>query len=140
IDDARELTQETFVRVYRSIARWEPRAPFKSWMFRIALNLCRDHVKSRRHREKRRTCSLDAVGPVDWPDPRGDTLDDVAAAEALRRLEALVAGLPPNVREPLILHVLEGQSVDETAAILGLSRRAVETRVYRARQRLREKW
>ena len=59
-EDARDLLQETFVRVYFKRDQFHPNAKFSTWLYRIALNLCRDHVRSRRGREKRQTESLTA--------------------------------------------------------------------------------
>lgn len=137
LEDARELTQEVFVRVFRSIGRWEPRAPFRSWLFRIALNLCRDHARSRRTKERR------ATGPLEWVDAgalvSGDD-DVVEVREEMGRLMGLIGELPAKLREPLVLNVLEGHSAEEAAAVLEISVRAVETRVYRARRMLRGLW
>lgn len=142
IEDARELTQETFVRVYRSIDRWEPRAPFHAWLFRIALNLARDHAKSRSQRNRSLTQSFEDQSSVsgEWAPVDTGAAERLMNQDDLVILKKLIQELPPKLREPLILHTLEGYSAQETAAILSLPVRSVESRVYRARQRLRALW
>ena len=75
LEDARELTQEVFVRVFRSIGGWEPRAPFRAWLFRIALNLCRDHARSRRVKERNMTGSLEWVEASRLVSGEGDVVE-----------------------------------------------------------------
>ncbi len=139
-EDACELTQETFVRVYRSIGTWEPRAPFQAWVFRVALNLCRDHAKSRRVKQRKQTVPLEHAVESSSPPEASDTMGQLMNQDDLVQLKAMIGELPAKLREPLVLVALEGFSSEEAAAILSLSHRAVESRVYRARRRLRERW
>lgn len=140
VEDALELTQEVFVRVHRSIGKWEPRAPFQAWLFRIALNLCRDHAKSRAVKQRRRTITLDEGLEPSSPLTTPDVMDQLMNQDDLAQLDAMIRELPEKLREPLILVALEGFSSEEAASVLKLSVRAVESRVYRARVRLRERW
>jgi RNA polymerase sigma-70 factor (ECF subfamily) len=73
---------------------------------------------------------------VDVPDPAPAAPDAMSDREELERLWAAIAELPPNLKEPLILRTIEGLSQAETAEVLGISEKAVETRLYRARARL----
>ncbi len=138
--DAEELTQETFVRAYFRIQSFTPRAKFVTWLFTIAINLCRDHVRSRHYREAGRTVSLvqDVGKPVDLPS--GAAAPDEAAGnqERLRAVDAAIDVLPHNLKIALLLTAIEGLSHLEAAGRLGVTVKTVETRVYRARKRLEQ--
>ena len=139
--DARELTAEVFVRAYFRIARFQPTAKFVTWLYQIALNLCRDHAKSRAYRETLQTVSADAPAEEDdaprplWAGGR-DPGHQTERREELSALEGAIAELPPDLKAPLILTALEGHSQAEAAALLGLSAKAVDMKVYRARKLL----
>jgi len=131
-----DLAQETFVRLYQSRARYEPGAPFSAYLFRIAANLARNHA---RWRKRHPTVSMEdenlevkalhetAAGP------------DVIAGDrdALHRVERAIAALPHDLREAILLFTYEEMSQGEIAQALACSVKAVETRIYRARQMLK---
>jgi RNA polymerase sigma-70 factor (ECF subfamily) len=139
--EAGDLAEEAFVRVYEHRARFDPRHRFSTWLFTIATNLTRDLQRSRaRHPQ----VSLDKpAGETDHdfnellPDSApipGQTLEAEERATAVRRA---IAALPEDLRVPLVLSEYEEKSHAEIAEILDCSPKAVEMRVYRARQRLR---
>lgn len=130
--DACDLAQETFVRVFRHADRFDPRRTFSTWMFQIALNLWRDHA---RRRGRRPTAPLAEV-----PETAGDTTpqSNTEANEAATAVREAVADLPLSLREVVILAEFEHRSQAEVAEIIGASPKAVETRLYRARAKLRE--
>lgn len=134
-EDARELLQEAFVAAHGALRRYDPARPMQAWLTTIALNKARDW---RRRETVRRL--LRAVLPVTAAADVADSAAPVDVAVADREQLALVrvriAALPANLREVLVLRTLEGLSQAETAAILGVSEKAVETRLYRARQQL----
>jgi RNA polymerase sigma-70 factor (ECF subfamily) len=137
--DAAELTQETFVRAYFHINSFKPRARFSTWLYAIAGNLCRDHLGSRAHRNASRTYSLSA----DRDDKPVDVIAGVPTPEEaaeqnehLSAVEAAIAELPYELKSALVLTAIEGNSHMEAAEKLGITPKAVETRVYRARKRL----
>ena len=141
-DDAADLAQETFARVYQNRDRFDPRRKFSTWLYAIATNLVRDRY---RWRTRHPQVSLNAEnGQTDAS--LKDTLRAVdlapdGALEARERADAVrqaVAALPLELRQPLVLAVYEGRSQAEIGKILDCSAKAVETRLYRARQRLRE--
>ena len=142
--DAAELTEETFFRVYQKAASFRPKAKVSTWMFSIAGNLCRDFI--RRNRKRRGDCSLDAGVPGTDTPGRGSTFasDAPNPEEAARSNEALesindaIHRLPHKLKSPFVFCVLEGQSYDDCAAVMGKNRKTVETRIYRARKLLRE--
>jgi RNA polymerase sigma factor (sigma-70 family) len=140
--DALELTQETFVRAYFNIGKFRPSAKFVTWLYRIAMNLCRDRSRRRAYRHSLRTISIDAdefeeqtqLSAVErGPDRR--TQD----REKVRAVEKAISELPQDLMNTLILTALEGRTHVEAAELLGISPKTVEARVYRARRILLQK-
>lgn len=141
--DAQDLVQETFVRVFRKAASFKPRATVKTWIYTIALNLCRDRAR-RASRIKwlpflnSDKATPNTVGLQDTtPDHGPDPAQDAANHEFEKAVQEAVAALPDTLREPFVLCVLECQSQEQAAGILGVTAKAVEVKVYRARQRIR---
>ena len=140
--DATELTQETFVRAYFNIRRFKPTANFSTWLYRIALNLCRDHAKSSRTRNARRTESLsadeDSVGNPQRDLPAsGETPSESAlTSEKMGALNRAIAQLPHDLRAAIVLTVIDQRSHQECAELLKTTPKTIETRVYRARKQL----
>ena len=139
--DALELTADVFVRAYFHIGRFEPTAKFVTWLYQIALNLCRDHSKSRAYRDSLQTVSVDA--PAEEGEQQGlilagerDPVEQTERREELNALEKAIRELPQDLKDPLILTTLEGYSQAEAAELLGLSQKAVGMKVYRARKLL----
>ena len=140
-DDAADLAQETFVKVYQNRERFDPGQKFSTWLYTIASNLVRDRY---RWRSRHPQVSLDAESEQtessfqenlrgDEPAP-DEQLQSGERADIVRKA---VAALPEELRQPLILAVYQGLPQAEIAEILKCSVKAVETRIYRARQRLR---
>lgn len=131
--DALDLSQETFVRVYQHRARFRTEARFSTWLFQIALNLARDRA---RRIVRRPTTSLDeAPEPIDASEhPRASSERDERAL-AVRQA---IASLPEDMREAVVLFEYEEKSHAEIGQIVGASAKAVETRIYRARQLLKK--
>ena len=135
--DALDLAQETFVRIYRHRDQFRSGARFSTWMFQIALNLVRDQARRSRRRP---TDALDSV-----PEPVSDSSPpaDLEQAESVAAVRAAIAGLPADLREALILSEYEDLSHAEIGTVVGATPKAVETRLYRARELLRKqlkKW
>lgn len=136
-DDALDLVQESFVAAYRSLERYDDRRPFRPWLARIAINKGRDWARKRSVRQFfTRALSLDSAGSV--PDPALTPEAKAEEDEAMTALWRLIAALPPALKEPLLLCAIDGLSHAEAALALGISPKAVETRLYRARARLAE--
>jgi RNA polymerase sigma factor (sigma-70 family) len=130
--DALDLAQETFVRVYQHRGRFRTGAKFSTWIFQIALNLARDHAR----RLRRRPTESLANAPEQAHDltPRIQvTRDEQAAA-----VRAAIAELPDDLRDAVLLSEYEDKSHAEIAGIVGATPKAVETRLYRAREQLRK--
>jgi RNA polymerase sigma-70 factor, ECF subfamily len=142
-DDANDLAQETFVRVYRARDRFRPGQRFSAWLFTIAANLARNHL---RWRARHPNVSLDAEDepagqPLGdpLPAPGGDPSHAAAASEHVETVRCAVQQLPDDLREAIVLCEWQDLPVAEAAAILETTPKAVESRLYRARQVLRER-
>jgi RNA polymerase sigma-70 factor (ECF subfamily) len=139
--DATELTQEAFVRAYFNIGKFRPAAKFVTWLYHIALNLCRDHTRSQAYRYSSQTISIDVSVDENegqrQPSSNQRKPDRQAQdREKLRAVEKAIAELPQELKSPLILTALEDRSYAETGELLGISPKAVEMKVYRARKLL----
>lgn len=136
-DAALEVVQESFVAAWKALGRYDVARPFGAWMRAIVLNKCRD--RGRRLLVRRMILgerSIDAPGAPDYADPEPGPEATTVRAEEIARLEAAIARLPDQLKEPLILTYLEGYSQQEAADLLNVSVKTVETRAYRARKRL----
>lgn len=134
---AADLAQETFVRLYQSRARYQPTAAFPTYLFRIAANLGRNHA---RWRTRHPTVSVEDCTATLQQLPGYDASPDEAAQqqETTLRIEKAIASLPSDLRESLHLFTYQEMSQHEISLALGCSIKAVETRIYRARQMLKE--
>jgi RNA polymerase sigma-70 factor, ECF subfamily len=132
---ALDLTQETFVRLYRHRENYQPRGAFQSWIFRIAGNLARDHA---RWRARRPTVPLVESGAYHIPDHVAGPDAAAASRDEIAAMDRAIASLPMDLRRALVLFVYEDLSHAEIAGIEECSAKAIETRIYRARQLLRQ--
>lgn len=140
-DDAADAAQETFVKVYQHRARFDPEQKFTTWLYAIAANLVKDRYRWRsRHPQVSLDAESDSTGNSFRESLPGNDPLPHEKAEAEERSETIrraVAALPEELRQPLILAEYEERSHAEIGSILGCSAKAVETRIYRARQQLR---
>lgn len=135
-DDAYDVLQDSFVSAWGALSRFDPERPFEAWLRHIALNKCRD--RARRGAVRRTALRLFGLGDAAASQAYTATAADSNARvdQAARRLESAVARLPRNLKEPLVLTMLEGLSHREAGELLGINAKAVETRVYRAKRQL----
>lgn len=135
-DAAQEVTQEVFLRAWRSVGSFKGEARFFTWLYRIGVN----EAKRRLEREHKRGCvrSLDEEGAVEPPDTEAEPHGRVALAELRAALASAVSALPLKYRGPLILRDIEGLSTADSAAILGLHEAAFKSRLHRARVAVRD--
>jgi len=136
-DEALDIAQASFIAALASLAHYDPDRPFQAWLTRIAINKCRDW---RRRRAVRKFFAF--ASPISDAAQFADTAPSaeqvVGGSEELRHAMTMIASLPSSLKEPLILRTIEEKSEAETAEILGISQKAVEMRLYRARARLAE--
>jgi RNA polymerase sigma-70 factor (ECF subfamily) len=130
--EAEDVVQETLIRAYRSLGRYQERQQFRPWLFRILINRCRS-AASRKGAQR-----LRSAGPLD-PDTM-TTGDRSAALELRTQLVRAIAGLDDLHREAFLLKLGEGLEYEEIARITGASVPALKMRVKRARDHLRARW
>lgn len=133
-DEAYDLVQETFVAAWSALSGFDASKPMSAWLRRIALNKCRDW--SRRRQVRRFFFAAESIEGSSREYADAIATDDGASDAQLTALDAGVAALPPALKEPLLLTFFEGLSHKEAARVLHISPKAVETRIYRARQLL----
>lgn len=140
---AEDLSQETFLRVFKSASRYKPTASFKSWLYTIATNLCKNEV---RNRSRRNTCFLEELveegEDVYHTEIMRDTryLPDVLLEKKEQRqiIRKTLAQLPDNQRIALTLVTYQDLRYEEIAEILGCSVGAVKALIHRARQKMKK--
>ena len=138
-DEAYDLLQETFASAWTALRRYDAARSFPTWLRSIALNKCRDW--SRRRAVRRwltRSDPIDSRAGLNLTDDAPSPEAAVVEQQRLSRLDRAVANLPQGLKEPLILTALEELSHEDAGRILGLTAKAVELRVYRARKALAE--
>lgn len=136
--DAEDATQETFIRVLRYSHKLAGVEDHKTWLARIAWRVAVD--RNRQQGRKREIPLEDPEKPLpDLPSSQSAADDALHGAQVSDVLERMIAALPEKLRQPLILSAIEEMSPREVAATLGINEAAVRSRVFRARQILREK-
>ncbi|WP_395736112.1 RNA polymerase sigma factor [Prosthecobacter sp.] len=139
VEDAREVCQDVFVRAWQALPEFEGRARLSTWLYQIALNLCRDRAKSRSARQRESTTTIEHLEeapacPQNAPDANAEWRSE------MQKLERGLALLPEKLRSALMLSAMEGLSHEECAQVLNCSVRGTEGRIYRARQMLLRWW
>ena len=135
-DEAYDVVQDAFVAALSNLHRYDPQRPLEAWLRRIALNKCRDRA---RRAAVRRAIGLSRRGPQETEavaDPAAGADLGLARGFALLALDRAIAALPAALKGARVLTALEGLSHADAGAVLGLSAKAVEARVARARRRL----
>lgn len=130
-EDARDITQEVFIKAYRQLPGRDAEMEIKPWLYRVAVNACYDHLRARRVHS-----DIDEVENL----TRAVGLDTFEQAELGHQLEQTLAGLSERHRTVLLLKDIHGLRHDEIAGILGVSRGATETLLFRAREAFRQKY
>lgn len=129
-----DIAQEAFIAAWQHLKRLQNPASFLPWLRQITRNLARDHLRARRHRPLDGEGADIAIALAADPDPAPD--DRLVVGEREQAATELIAALPADSREVLLLYYREGQSSRQVAALLGLSDAAVRKRLSRARQAL----
>lgn len=130
-DEAADLTQDTFLRAYQAIARWQPDALFRTWLFRIARNAAFDRLRRNKLAE-----FVELDDDADLPDPAAGPEAVAETTQRLRLLEMALAQLAAEHREILLLREIEEMSYEEIALVLDLHLGTVKSRIARARAAL----
>lgn len=128
---ALDVTQETFLTVFRKADRYREEAAFSTWLYRVTVNTCYDHLR----RTKRRQADALPEG-LDPADPRAG--DPLIAAELRPDVENALEQIPQDFRSAIILVDLQGLSIDQAADVLGVPSGTIKSRVHRGRRLLAE--
>ena len=144
-EESTDLTQEVFIKVFRSIANYEHTYAFYTWLYRITVNCCIDHIR----KKKRRIQGVSLTRQ--YSDENGDQgrefeVPDVtqvpeamlANKELKKELREAIESLSDKLKVIIVLKEFEGFSYEEIAEILNVSRGTVKSRLFRARERLKE--
>jgi RNA polymerase sigma-70 factor (ECF subfamily) len=138
-EDARDICQETFLRAYRGLHAFKGQAKFSSWIYRIALNLCRDAI--RRERRAPLVAVSEGIDPTELaaqqPSPAPSVEDQVAQAELGRHVAAVMRRLPEDQRTAILLKEYHGLTFQEIAEVTGCPLSTAKTRVYQGLNVLR---
>ncbi len=145
-EDALDTAQEIFITVFKTLHRFEERARFSTWLYRVTVNRCRDELRRRATRKHARPRSLDAARAADEenggradPPARGPSPPELAiAGEASARIQEAIDGLPDDTREVMVLRDMEDCSYEEIADILAIPVGTVRSRLHRARSLMRD--
>ena len=143
-EDAKDITQETFVKAYQSLSKYNLELAFHSWLFRIAQNLSIDYL---RWKKRRPTVSIDETTEESDYEIRHQEIADTAPdarsilieKQKSDRIQIVINSLPEQYKSVVILRHIEGLPLDEIAQILKLPLGTVKTNLYRARNLLKEK-
>ncbi len=141
-EDARDLAQETFLRVFRSLDRFDFQHPFTTWAYRIATNLAIDHLRRRRPTVSAGSGTGDGDEvEVDLPDRDvPDPSRRMEAEETSREVRDCIDSLAPHFQAVLVLREIEGLACTEIAEIVGATHVTVRWRLHRGRKLFQEEW
>jgi RNA polymerase sigma-70 factor (ECF subfamily) len=128
-DEATDLTQTVFLKAYEQLGKFDAEHKFFSWLYRIAINEAINHVKRQRHLEP-------LAG--DWASGARSPEDTLVGSDLSDHVQDALMSLPFDYRAVLVLRHFEGCSYDEVAGILGVPEKTVKSRLFSARQRLKE--
>jgi RNA polymerase sigma-70 factor (ECF subfamily) len=139
--EALDLAQETFVRVYATRRRYTVRGKFSTWLFAIAANLCRNHLRWRRRRGESvpETSDMEEAEFAERIQSLDDSPDQAAIrSESISLIKVAIDKLPHDLKTVILLFEYQSLSYGEISSVLGCSVKAVEMKLYRARHLLRE--
>jgi len=133
--DAEDVAQEALLRAYRRFDRLRDRGRFRAWLVRITYRLALDRLRSSKRREQRDTFWFQPAHQ-----PRAATAEELAASNEFQaHLDRALEELPGKLRLVLLLAAMEGHTIDEIAAMLGIPAGTVKSRIFFARKQLAEK-
>jgi RNA polymerase sigma-70 factor (ECF subfamily) len=136
-DEARDLSQEAFLKAYRALGTFKQEARFSSWLYQIAINATRDRLRRRRRRTDLSLDDVEEKGEVSLRDSGPSALDLIESNDLSRAVAAAMAALSAEQREVVILKEYEGLTFPEIAETLDVPLSTVKTRLYRGLGQLR---
>lgn len=137
-EDVRDLSQETLLKAYRGLGTFKKEARFSSWLYQIALNVCRDRMRRTRGKSYVSFDELSETGEARPGVPGPSALDLIEARDLSRQVAAAVAALPEEQREVVVLKEYQGLTFLEIAEALDVPLSTVKTRLYRGLGQLRQ--
>ncbi|OGU65984.1 MAG: hypothetical protein A2499_16145 [Stygiobacter sp. RIFOXYC12_FULL_38_8] len=133
-DDAKDVVQESFVRIWKHLGSYNKKVKFTTWMYKIVINLCYDKLRARKtENERRETIGDDFVSGLDNPEKQ---LTNKEQAEIIKHVSN---GLPEKQRMVFVLRDLEELTTDEVSQIMDISAESVKTNLSIARKTIRTK-
>jgi len=139
---AEDLTQETFIRVYKARKSYQPTAKFTTWLYHIVKNLCLNQMKKNNHEP----CSIDSntddaenAHSAYLQSPVNTSIEEAQKTEVIEAVRNAIDSLPPNQKMALILNRYEGLAYDEIAERMEISTKAVKSLLSRARENIKIK-
>lgn len=145
-DEANDCAQESFIKVYKNIKGFQFKSSFSTWLYRIAINTCKNHVSSLSYRMKQKMIRLgnpgheySDAGEIDIGDSSSDPVKVYEKKENEILIQKAIKSLPAHARALIVLRDIEGKSYEEIAKITGLKHGTVKSQLARARQKLRGK-
>ena len=140
-EDAEDLAQEAFLRVFRSLERFDFQHDFTTWLYRIVTNLSIDFLRRRRPVVSTSSVADDDEVELDFSDPRDEQPSDfIEAEETAGEVQECLAALAPHFQAVLVLRELEGLACTEIADIVGATHVTVRWRLHRGRKLFQEEW
>ncbi|MGH9789447.1 MAG: sigma-70 family RNA polymerase sigma factor [Candidatus Acidiferrales bacterium] len=140
--DVEDIAQQVFLKAYLALPRFDFRAAFSTWLYRIAVNECYDQMRRHRAQKAPGDSEVPLGDPAEWErleaEPGQRSSEIARGAEARQLVEALLQRLAPEDRTLVALRELEGFSIEEIAAMTKLKANTVKVRLFRARRRLVE--
>ena len=135
-DEAKDMAQEAFFRIYQELTRFDSSRRFFPWMYKVAYNTCVNQL----HKRPKVSTPLESIGEAESAgDPEGDPSAAFVQLEQSEMLQSALKDLPEHYRIPLVLKYLEGMSYQEISEFLDLPVTTIETRLFRGRNMLKEK-
>lgn len=131
VEDAKDATQESFFKAFRSLRTFKAGAKFSTWILAIAYNASCDRLSKRRH--------LSGSEIPDRADPRPGPAEETEREDEAQRLRRTIDALPEKYRAVITLYHLQGKQYDEIATILGVPMGTVKTHLFRAKELLRRR-
>jgi RNA polymerase sigma-70 factor (ECF subfamily) len=137
-DEAKDATQETFISAYRNLSKFRGGAKFSSWIYRIALNICNTKLRSRSKvtislEEQREATGFELAADLD------DLSSNIQQEQITQHVRRALQGLPPEMRQVIIMKEYDGLKFSEIAEILGIPLSTVKTRMYTGLTELRKR-
>ena len=138
-EDAEDISQEVFVRIFNALPKWKPKASFYTWLRTVAVNLCIDHHRARARRQTQSLESKEGL-VMDIPiDPSNDPLRITESGELLQRILLAAEELSPQQRKAFMLFHYGGLSLKEAAEIMGCAVGTIKAHLNRATAKMRDR-